>query len=181
MLERQLIRSAAPTLAGLKTGSLFPYRFLSKQAALVELRALEYRLTPKGLRLLPLRMTDRFAMLYLYRPERLQQDLRGKAAAKLLRDVGYPDTDASRCLAEISRRLCLPDAFPHEIGLFLSYPPEDVQGFMERRPCKCVGCWKVYGDERAAKRIFAQYEQCTSAYLHRYALGCPLERLAVKL
>ena len=45
--------------------------------------------------------------------------------------------------------------FPHEIGLFLGYPPEDVQGFLENRLCKCVGCWKVYGDEQAAQNGFA--------------------------
>ena len=43
--------------------------------------------------------------------------------------------------------------FPHEVGLFLSYPPEDVKGFIDHRAndFKCAGLWKVYGDEEKAR------------------------------
>lgn len=46
--------------------------------------------------------------------------------------------------------------FPHEIGLFLGYPAEDVKGFIENKAAcsKCSGCWKVYGDEQAARILF---------------------------
>ncbi len=38
--------------------------------------------------------------------------------------------------------------FPHEIGLFLGYPLEDVKGFRinSGAGCKFCGYWKVYGD-----------------------------------
>ena len=44
----------------------------------------------------------------------------------------------------------------------LGYPAEDVQGFIENetKECKCVGCWKVYGDETYSRRLFAQYKSC---------------------
>ena len=37
--------------------------------------------------------------------------------------------------------------FPHEIGVFLGYPLEDVVGFIRHRgKCfTCCGCWKSYG------------------------------------
>lgn len=182
MSEQQFIRSTAPTLAGIKTGSLFPYRYRSKVEAITELRGLNRRLAPKGLRLLPLRMTEDFAMLYLYRPGQLGADLQNGDAALLLREAGYPAYDEAACIRELRRRLAECEDFPHEIGLFLSYPPEDVRGFMEHRDfgCKCVGCWKVYGDEQAARRKFAQYRQCTDCYLRRNAGGCSLEELSVK-
>ena len=182
MSEQQFIRSTAPTLAGIKTGSLFPYRYASRGEAISELRGLNRRLAPKGLRLLPLRMTEDFAMLYLYRPGRLGADLQNRDAAVLLREAGYPEGDETGCIRELRRRLAEHDDFPHEIGLFLSYPPEDVRGFMEHRDCgcKCVGCWKVYGDEKAARRKFAQYRRCTDCYLRRNAQGCTLEHLTVK-
>ena len=182
MSEQQFIRSTAPTLAGIKTGSLFPYRYGSKAEAISELRGWNRRLSPKGLRLLPLRMTEGFAMLYLYRPGQLEADLRNRDAAVLLREAGYPARDEAACIRELRRRLAEREDFPHEIGLFLSYPPEDVRGFIEHRDlgCKCVGCWKVYGDEKAARRKFAQYRRCTDRYLRRNAQGCTLERLTVK-
>lgn len=183
MSEQSFIRNTAPTLAGLKTGSLFPFHYESRAQALRELRSFNRRLTPKGLRLVPLRMTERFAMLYLYRPTRLREDLREKETAGLLRQAGYESCDDVGCLCELCRRLKEQSDFPHEIGLFLGYPPEDVRGFMEHRDegCKCVGCWKVYGDEQAAKRKFAQYESCTKSYLRQHARGQSLEKLTVKI
>ncbi len=183
MSEQSFIRNTAPTLAGLKTGSLFPFHYESKVQALGELRSFNRRLTPKGLRLVPLRMTETFAMLYLYRPALLKQDLQDRETACLLREAGYESCDDTHCLCELCRRLKEQPDFPHEIGLFLSYPPEDVRGFMEHRDegCKCVGCWKVYGDEQAAKCKFAQYERCTKSYLRQHAKGKSLERLTVKI
>ena len=63
--------------------------------------------------------------------------------------------------------------------MFLSYPPEDVKGFLEHRPCKCVGCWKVYENEEAAKKTFAKYKACTKAYCRQLASGIDIERLTV--
>ncbi len=182
MSEQQFIRNTAPTLAGIKTGSLFPCRYASKVDAIRELRRYNQRLRPKGLRLLPLRMTENFAMLYLYRPGRLGADLQNAEAASLLRGAGYPVCDEVGCLRELCRRLNEEADFPHEIGLFLSYPPEDVRGFIEHRDrgCKCIGCWKVYGDEQAARKRFSQFKRCTDCYLRRNAQGCSLERLTVK-
>lgn len=183
MSEQQFIRNTAPTLAGMKTGSLFPYRYESRVQALEALRRYNRKLTPKGLRLLPLRMTDHFAMLYLYRPGQLETDLQNREAAALLKRMGYPDCREEGCIRELRRRLAVSEDFPHEIGLFLSYPPEDVRGFMEHRNrgCKCVGCWKVYGDEMAARRKFAQYARCTESFLRQNANGASLEHLTVKM
>lgn len=72
--------------------------------------------------------------------------------------------------------------FPHEIGLFLGYPPEDVSGFIENKPgsCKCVGHWKVYGNMAEAQRMFDQYKKCTDVYCRCWAAGESLERLTVR-
>lgn len=53
-------------------------------------------------------------------------------------------------------------AFPHEIGLFLGYPPEDVEGFRlhRGRDYKLCGCWKVYSDVEGARQCFRRYARC---------------------
>ena len=154
-----VIQHAAPTLAGIKTGNLFPCTFASTQDMVRDLREVHRVLVPRGLRLLPLRRKDDRALLYLFRPADLSRDLAGQEA----------------------RRLREGEEFPHEIGLFLGYPPEDVAGFMTHRGknCKCVGCWKVYGDEYAARRRFAAYQSCTANYCRRRAGGASLEGLTV--
>ena len=152
-----VIRHGAPTLAGIKTGNLFPCTFGDRIEFTDQLREINRVLVPRGLRLLPLRLGEGKALLYLYRPSRLSRDLSRREAGRLLDRAGYRREDPRACLRELSRRLRRGEEFPHEIGLFLGYPPEDVQGFIDHRGknCKCVGCWKVYGDEAAARRRFA--------------------------
>ena len=71
--------------------------------------------------------------------------------------------------------------FPREVGLFLSYPPEDVKGFIDHRAnnFKCAGLWKVYGDEEKARLLFAKYRKCTEIYCALWQSGLKLEQLAV--
>ena len=54
-----------------------------------------------------------------------------------------------------------------------------MKGFLEHRPCKCVGCWKVYENEEAARKTFAKYKACTRAYCRQLASGIDIERLTV--
>lgn len=181
MTEEYLVRCCAPTLAGLKTGSTFVCPYESPAALRDFLRSANKKLGPKGLRLLPLRISDSRALCYLYRPGRLTKDLDQEEAAALLESQGYTLTSCAGCLAQLIRRIRSGEEFPHEIGLFLGYPPEDVRGFMENEACnhKCVGCWKVYGDEAAAKKRFDQYKKCTRVYREQWEKGCPIERLTV--
>ena len=176
-----VIRHGAPTLAGLKTGNLFPCSFTDRGELLAQLRSVNRVLVPRGLRLLPLRLGEDRALLYLFRPARLSKDLAEGEAIRILDRAGYRDRAPMACLRELKRRLRAGGGFPHEIGLFLGYPPEDVRGFMEHqgRDCKCVGCWKVYGDEEKARRQFAAYKRCTASYCRQRAGGASLEALTV--
>ncbi len=177
MSEEIVVRNCAPTLAGLKTGSLFACPYDSREGLTRFLRDLNRRLGPKGVRAVPLRISPKKALIYLYRPDRLHRDL--EKAAPLLFCCGYSCTESGQCLTQLAKRLREDGEFPHEIGLFLSYPPEDVRGFLENRPCKCVGCWKVYENEAAAKKTFAVYKKCTRVYCQQLAKGTTIERLTV--
>ncbi|NCB63614.1 MAG: DUF3793 family protein [Clostridia bacterium] len=181
MSEEIVIRHCAPTLAGIKTGSLFSCSCPSKGELLGDLRRLNRALVPKGLRALPLRYVRGRALIYVFRPAGLERDLSDRDALHILKEEGYPEAEPGRWLPELIRRLNAAEAFPHEIGLFLSYPPEDVRGFIENRGegCKCIGCWKVYGDETRARRLFTTYKRCTESYCRQWNRGIPLERLTV--
>lgn len=181
MSEEYLIRNCAPTLAGLKTGSLFTCPCPDRELLRNAVRQLNRRLKAKGLRLLPLRFTESKALLYLFRPGMLQQDLSHHTASQLLCCQGYEPGSCEKCVAQLVKRLREKEEFPHEIGLFLGYPPEDVLGFVTQGPdcCKCSGCWKVYGDPDAAQKKFAQFKHCTNVYRDRWAKGADMDRLTV--
>ena len=183
MSEEMIVKNGAPTLSGLKSGSLFSCPCASRSRLTAELAAANRVLTKKGLRVIWLRLRQGRALIYLYRPELLRRDLARPEAARLLREAGYDDPDPRKCLAELIRRLRRGGPFPHEIGLFLGYPVEDVRGFMEQGADKSrySGLWQVYGDVEQARCLFAAYKSCTARCLRCYNSGTPLEALAVAL
>ncbi|MFR0770523.1 MAG: DUF3793 family protein [Dysosmobacter sp.] len=67
------------------------------------------------------------------------------------------------------------------MGLFLSYPPEDVKGFIAHRAndFRRAGLWKVYGDEEKARALFRKIQKCTEIYCALWQSGSRLEQLAV--
>lgn len=183
MIDELLVRCCAPTLAGLKTGSIFACPYESRPSLLSELRRLNRALSPRGLRLAPLRFGLRRALLYLFRPAELERDLNGCCAREILSEAGYGELCCAKCLQCLIRRLQGGGDFPHEIGLFLSYPPEDVRGFIDNKAknYKLSGQWKVYGDESRALALFEKYRKCTQSYCAFFQAGFGVERLAVAL
>jgi hypothetical protein len=181
MSDDYLIRHCAPTLAGIKTASLFTCSYDSQSALLNSVRQMNRRLKSKGLRILPLRFSGRKALIYIYRPKKLTADLSNPAAATLLSGYGYDVGSCEKCISKLCQKLRTDSEFPHEIGLFLGYPPEDVCGFINYGPdlCKYSGCWKVYGDEISAQKLFAQYKKCSRIYLEQWQKGRQIEHLTV--
>ena len=181
MSDELLVRCCAPTLAGIKTGSLFSCPCKDRGELLGELRRLNRELSPRGLCILPLRFGSGRALLYLFRPRELKRDLSRREAREILAGAGYEDAEPGKCMQQLARRLQSGENFPHEIGLFLGYPPEDVRGFIENHAhnYKLAGPWKVYGDVSDARRIFERYEKCTNSYCRSLRAGFSLARLAV--
>ena len=181
MLEKYLIDHCSPTLASLKTANMFSCPYESGESLAEDVWQWNLQMKDKGLYLTILRKSEKKALVYLCRPQRLENDLHKPGVQKFLRACGYQGEHWEEALKELKERLHMCEKFPHEIGLFLSYPPEDVQGFIEHRAgdFKCVGTWKVYGDENRAKRLFAAYKKCTAVYYASWRAGKSIEQLAV--
>jgi len=180
MPEERIVWHCAPTLAGMKTGSMFACSFETVEELRAFLRGCNRALGCKGLRALPLRSDNGRTLIYIYRPRSLARDLQNAAARRLLTERGYDLRCPENCVCQLIRRFRSAGAFPHEVGLFLGYPPEDVRGFIEGRPCRnCVGPWKVYGDEQKAKELFRKYKKCTAVYCEQFSRGKSIGQLAV--
>ncbi len=180
MPEELVIRHCSPTLAGLKTGNMFTCTYETKAQLCKDIAELNRCLRKKGLSALPLKYKDSKALIYIYRPSKLERDLRSKEACRVLKDCGYKCEGSCKCIARLMQRLRENDEFPHEIGLFLGYPPEDVIGFIEHKTCKLTGFWKVYGDAEKAQKCFESYRKCTRVYGRCWENGSSLEHLTVK-
>lgn len=179
MSEEQIIRNCSPTLAGLKTGSLFAAEFADRRERVETLRSWNAMLLKKGLRAMPLGEKKGRTLVYVYRISRLSRDLQDPETRRILRERGYDCDRPELCIVRLVKRIERGAEFPHEIGLFLGYPPEDVSGFIRGGECKMTGAWKVYGDEAAAARTFARYKKCARIYGELYSSGRSAERLTV--
>ncbi|SEP68828.1 Protein of unknown function [Lachnospiraceae bacterium RM5] len=128
MFEKSLVENCAPTLAGIKTGSIFSINTINSDINR-EIRRLNAVFTKRGLRLVPIDKKNNRTMMYLYRPDKLKEDLKNPDAKLILCDKGYSCTSPECCLAQLVKHLRIDKEFPHEIGLFLGYPPLDFKGF----------------------------------------------------
>ena len=181
MSEELIIEHCSPTLAGIKTGSMFSVRVTKDTDINKEVRELNKVLLEKGLRVIPLKKTKEYALIYFYRPDHLKKDLNHPKALKILKKMGYEPQSPECCIVQLVRHLKSDEAFPHEIGLFLGYPPSDVEGFM-KHPCKevkCCGCWKAYSEPEKAQRLFVRFRKCTEAYHEMHKNGKSLAQLVV--
>ncbi len=166
MLEEMVVKNCSPTLAGIKTGCIFSCRFESGKAMTDSLSSLNILFREHGLRAIPLKHTGcGHSIVYIYRPEMLKKDIAAGRAREILQNFGYDTGNVSACIARLMKRIrdSRLGSFPHEIGLFLGYPPEDVDGFIQHKAkdYKLCGMWKVYGDVEDAKTKFLSYRACT--------------------
>ncbi len=174
-LSDLLIEHSAPTLAGIKCASLISLMNLDtkEQFPAKDLRA-------KGLSFLSITAKNGTRLLLIYREKELMKKIRNDKAERILRNFGYDVSSISSLLSCLQQRFRTVSC-PHEVGLFLGYPAEDVEGFIANKGRNHIisGLWKVYSSAENAAKTFACYRKCQEIYIDRYRNGTPISRLCV--
>ena len=180
MSSELIIHFCAPTLAGLKAGSLFSYRYPEGENAAETIRRQNLLFNSKGIYFEPVRQSRGAMLVYVYRRKQVEKILSGPAVQEFLRQYGYCDFCLEACLKRLKERLQQKD-FPHEIGVFLDYPLPDIQAFIANKGenFSVLGCWKVYTNVDEAVRKFASFKKCTEIYSRCYLQGADLSRLTL--
>lgn len=171
--EEVLVEQCAATLAGVKSANLF--RYVSSDLLEGKVRywnnALEvYGITVEVIKRCKLKGCS---LIYVYRKSMIRDILLDSDNIDFLRSFGYEEKLNYRdYIYRLTERLCLED-FPHEIGIFLGYPLEDVKGFIihKGQNYTYADYWKAYGDPDVAKKRFDQYRDCTSCCKERFSKG----------
>lgn len=173
MIEKYLVKNCSPTLASIKTANLFSINHLGEENLKKQIEEWNHKLCDKGVSLILLRNRNNIALVYVCRKSRLREDLSKAGVAEFLKIYGYRSTDVDYAIERLKSRLSSQDGFPHEIGIFLSYPLGDVIGFIENagKNSKCTGCWKVYCNECEAVKIFAKFKKCREVYSRLWSEG----------
>ncbi len=182
-IEKSLIEYCSPTLAKLKTANLFSCKYSEENELNAVVASWNRYFNGKGIELIVLRKQNGSALVYVCRRNRLELDLDKKGVAEFLANYGYESIKVDYAIEKLKSRLKDCDGFPHEIGIFLDYPLEDVKGFIENAGAnfKCCGCWKVYCNECEAIKLFAKYQKCREVYSRLFYAGTrSIEQLTVK-
>ena len=172
--EKKLAHFTAPTLLGIKCASLVS---LSREEFGIPAYAAAFnaQAVRGGLQMQIMCRCQKRQLVLLYRPKLLQKRLEQPEIRRFLLRYGYTaDMDLAACLIRLQNRIAEKPEFPHEIGIFLGYPLEDVDGFITHQGenCKLCGCWKVYGNVEQARRTFASYEKCRVFLCAKLSKGC---------
>lgn len=181
-LEHLIAYHAAPTLAGIKPATLLCPGAAGRQIAMAMPACRAALRDHFGAGISLFRNHAGGPLVLVHQPALLRKALSHPEAAALLTAEGYPtfgSLNAAAMLAALGRR-CRGRAFPHEIGLFLGYPPRDVRRFMTdggRNHCGC-GCWKTYHDSGETTRCAERFRAVRSFTAERLLAGDSLARLA---
>ena len=177
--EETLVSHAAPVLAGIKPAALLSFSRKAYPQLPSIARAYSRRFQAEGLIFETVCRCSQHFLLLVYRPRLLKQRLEENEVRGCLTRFGYPQDSLSRILHHLRRRLRQTNGFPHEIGLFLGYPPRDVLACLGEIPAPCLLCgyWKVYFNVEEAKQLFAQYDHCREAYCKAYQEGHTVSQL----
>lgn len=180
--EQSLIFHCSPTLASLKMASLFSFKYLAEEELMETLAYWNEEMREKGISLILMRKKRHNALIYVYRRSRLENILQDREIRRFLSDYGYEGMDLDQSLEYLKERL-QEDGFPHEIGIFLGYPLEDVVGFIRNKGKNFLasGLWKVYGNREESVKTFGKYKKCTEVYVRMWSSGRSVRQLTVRV
>lgn len=169
-LETQIALQCAPVIAGLKISNLLIVQeeYLETLKNMLESTQLSYEIL--------LKRKGQITFL-IYKEDEVKNYLAKGKVKELLKRLGYASGSLKQLIEGVKKGYAFymekNSSFPHEMGLLLGYPPEDVQGFIENqgRNFLYAGYWKVYENLPAKLRIFQKYEQAGERILQMIAWG----------
>lgn len=157
------------TFAGIKPSSLF---WLKKSDCgnLIYFKKCFHK---KGFGFVNMREKENKVLVYVFNKTQLKDILFSPENRSFLRERGFEYSTLNEALCTLKAKIKNQAEFPHEIGIFLGYPLEDVKGFIENPDCGVLLCgyWKVYEnfDDKAVK--FKRLKQCEACIKRKMDSG----------
>jgi len=127
--------------------------------------------------------SDRKTTFLLFNLGELEMYLNQNKQCEVMKALGYMMTDLKGMIKEFSNRYQLymqnGGMFPHEMGLFLGYPVEDVVGFIENEGKNFLytGYWKVYNNQSKAVELFERYNEAKEMVIRMVSMGIGIRNI----
>lgn len=177
-VEVRLASQCAPVIMGIKVSNLLCIKI--EDEVLVERILNGTRISFYCLG----RQDKRTIYLLFQSPEFEKYLNEAKIRQQLLR-YGYRDLSCNEILKKLKKSyvgyMRNQNKFPHELGIFLGYPIEDVEGFIENKGGNYLyaGYWKVYKDVEEKKLLFDAYESAKEGLLLLVSHGYSVRSIIV--
>lgn len=178
LFEEMLACHCAPALGKYKTANMFHVErsTIDNIEELINFYNLIFNEKKIGIQLF--QATQHRYTIFVFSFKDLENVLHQRNVQKFLSAYGYKDFSISGSFKHLEYRLNHEGEYPHEIGLFLGYPLEDVQGFIEKKPCTLIGTWKVYtSNVMLAKEKFKLYELARKEYINKVKQGITISQI----
>lgn len=176
-LELQLAMQCAPCLAGIKVSNLLivPNDIASDVVKLFH--------NNNEVSFFVLGKTKEKTTFLLFRRKELLDYLDTKEVKELLFMLGYRIFNFDYLLHSLRIRYekYMKDSisFPHEMGLLLGYPAEDVYGFIANKGQNFLLCgyWKVYANVSQKQKMFEEYNRAKETMIRYVSNGTNIVEL----
>lgn len=163
-IDCQFLYCGAPAICGIKPANLFSFSINKWQSESFKVRTCIKEIKEIGLQVRVIKCTNNRVLVFFYTKKLIKKILQKKDVAEFLKNKGYKNPSLFiETLERLFFRLKNSNDFPHEIGLFLGYPLNDVIAFEERNGMEYKFCdyWKVYHNEEEARLICNKYRECS--------------------
>ena len=183
--EEIFIEHCAPLLAGIKISNLFSVKYEDYNELYEKIIILNQTLNKKDIYIRIIKKfnsSNSFYLIFAYRKTKLSERITEKLIKVFLKDYGYSNCKSlNDYLCILTEKLNSSEAFPHEIGIFLGYPLNDVIIFIKEKGKNFVSCgiWKTYSNKNHYEKVFSIYKRCKDLYTQLYRKGHTIERLAL--
>ncbi len=104
--------------------------------------------------------TNDLRVVIIYNEKSLIKNLSNTMTHNFLINLGYPKNLTVKPYLNILKKRYLIYTCPHELGIFLGIPLDDVKDFINCSEKKCLLCgyWKVYNNLHKATALFQKYD-----------------------
>ena len=173
-IETQIALQCAPLISGLKVSNLLIISAEDEALVRVILRR-------SGISFFRLLRTGEKVTFLLFRKNPLEAYLKQQEVEAMLAEAGYAELSLGNILSTFQKRyahyMSAGGRFPHEMGLLLGYPAEDVKGFVENEGKNFLysGYWKVYADVEEKRRLFQKFENAKETVIQLLSYGVGIQ------
>lgn len=169
-IETQLALQCASLITGLKISNLL---ILSSENE----RVVKLILDKSMISYYRLLKNDEKITYLLFKRQELERVIKDEDVWKIFRSNGYKTLHIGKILRTFQLRY--EDyvngniEFPHEMGLLLEYPVEDVVGFVDNKGKNFLysGYWKVYKNMKEKVKLFRKFEVAEETLIHMVSNG----------